>query len=626
MKKNEKEAARQLLISFLKENPNSADAWWLLSYTVNKKEQQIDCLKRALSLNPAHGRAQTRLSSLKNKLSPKTRTPSPKKKQKISSGIIAIVAVVFCLGIVGIGYFGFSIMNATKAEPLPVAPQVLLPTNTPRPPQSLPPTWTPTPRATVVKLPTMTPYGTTDNGTEPFGFINSTATPSVSYGYIPGAPTATPLGTDITDHNYIAGEKAYAEGDYEKAVSLMSKAIKANPELAPAYKARAYANVSLNNFELGIEDYNKALSIMPDFATAFVGRGQAHYHLGNAEQAFEDVHQGLSIDPSQILGYIVLTKYYYFYIGDSENALHQLNVALSIDPNLSSLLEFRGTVLLDLERYVECISSTTEAINLNAEEWSAFETRAICHMLSGSYSEAIADYDIFFKYDSSRAGAWYNYGIAKRNKADFPGAIEAYSRALELDPAYAEAYINRGNVHRILKHYDEALSDYNAALELREIPLAYIKRGTVYVALEKNNEAIADLEKGLSLYPINANAYCQLARAYFGVERYEDSLDAAALSDELDPECGGTELLEVQARSNYALGNLDEAFSYVDKALKNYNFYKDGYYYRGIFNEELGKKEDAIDDFELFLLVTKRKRGFDDKIADVKARLARLKQ
>ena len=37
LKKGEKEDARQLLVTFLKENPNSADAWWLLSYTVIKK-------------------------------------------------------------------------------------------------------------------------------------------------------------------------------------------------------------------------------------------------------------------------------------------------------------------------------------------------------------------------------------------------------------------------------------------------------------------------------------------------------------------------------------------------------------------------------------------------------------
>jgi len=189
--------ARQLLVAHLRRNPNSAEAWWLLSKAIGGKKKEKDCLDRVLRLDPAHAGARARLSALRkpapafldqdalesemagsSHLSrenhsareqaqitsephrdasppPRRKKSPPKKQQKISGGIIAIVAIVFCLGIVGIGYFGVMIVNATNVESVPAAPQILLPTNTPRPPQSLPPTWTPTPSFT--PLPTRTP-------------------------------------------------------------------------------------------------------------------------------------------------------------------------------------------------------------------------------------------------------------------------------------------------------------------------------------------------------------------------------------------------------------------------------------------------------------------------------------
>jgi peroxiredoxin len=57
--------ARLLLVEFIKTNPRSDRAWWLLSFAVENVSQQIDCLKRVLQLNPAHAEARERLAKLK---------------------------------------------------------------------------------------------------------------------------------------------------------------------------------------------------------------------------------------------------------------------------------------------------------------------------------------------------------------------------------------------------------------------------------------------------------------------------------------------------------------------------------------------------------------------------------
>jgi peroxiredoxin len=58
--------AQKLLVEFLRLNPTSARAWWLMSLTISDIDQQKDCLERVLHLNPEDELARERLEMLKN--------------------------------------------------------------------------------------------------------------------------------------------------------------------------------------------------------------------------------------------------------------------------------------------------------------------------------------------------------------------------------------------------------------------------------------------------------------------------------------------------------------------------------------------------------------------------------
>jgi hypothetical protein len=57
-------SAQTLLANFLRENPHSDQAWYLLSLSMENEDRQIECLKRAVSLNPSNTQAQYRLAQL----------------------------------------------------------------------------------------------------------------------------------------------------------------------------------------------------------------------------------------------------------------------------------------------------------------------------------------------------------------------------------------------------------------------------------------------------------------------------------------------------------------------------------------------------------------------------------
>jgi len=147
----------------------------------------------------------------------------------------------------------------------------------------------------------------------------------------PGDPTATPLGNEITDPNYINGVAALYAGEYEKGIALLSSVIEANPNLAPPYRYRAVGYGGIGDCISALADEEKALSIDPNYAAAYGARGSTHSCLGNDEQALLDYQKALSMDPSLSFVHYNLGVHYYKQ-GDYEVSLAEYSLSAEIDP------------------------------------------------------------------------------------------------------------------------------------------------------------------------------------------------------------------------------------------------------------------------------------------------------
>ena len=62
--------------------------------------------------------------------------------------------------------------------------------------------------------------------------------------------------------------------------------------------------------------------------------------------------------------------------------------------------------------------------------------------------------------------AFYNRGLAWRNKGDLDRAVADFDQAIKLDPKYVAALYNRGNVFFVKKDFDRAIADYDLAIKL----------------------------------------------------------------------------------------------------------------------------------------------------------------
>ena len=439
----------------------------------------------------------------------------------------------------------------------------------------------------------------------------------------PGDPTATPLGTDITDPNFIKGVEAYQAKKYNDVIALMSAAIDTNPNLAPPHRYRGMAHWYLGDCAGALPDIEEALSINPNYATAWADHGLLEVCLGDKEQGYQDYQKALSIDPSLSKVHVNMGVDYYK-MGDYEKALEEYNLSIAIDPLRAVSWSGKSETLGKLGRFQECIDNATQGLEIHPEEYLLYSDRANCESDLKDHVAALKDFDIYIAHNQNDPEAWYNMGIAQYKSGDSQSAIDSYSKALDLNPSFYFAKANRGIAYNKIKEYEKALSDFNSALEGGDIAPAYSGRGETYYRLGNYDQAITDLKLAISFEPNDIRASCFLANTYFDVEKYQDTLDTVEAFSIPGYTCREQNILEIQARSHYALGNYDQAVLFMDKALEK-DPYPLGYYYRGIILQAAGKNKEAIQDLQLFLSLAPSSDEYKEEVSDAKSRLVKLK-
>ncbi len=177
----------------------------------------------------------------------------------------------------------------------------------------------------------------------------------------------------------------------------------------------------------------------------------------------------------------------------------------------------------------------------------------------------------------------------------FDEAEREYRRALELNPGSAWSHYQYSRLLRSLGRHEESVSEVRRAVELDPLVLRYRFGLLSALGFAREYEAtIAEAQRLIEIEPDNPDAFYFLSLAFGMTGRYEDAVGAASHAVELNPEdpyypaalawahalAGerapalaalerarglGAPLKEL-ALVYGALGNLDEAFAYLDRA------------------------------------------------------------
>ncbi|KAJ5735240.1 uncharacterized protein N7483_000365 [Penicillium malachiteum] len=322
-----------------------------------------------------------------------------------------------------------------------------------------------------------------------------------------------------------AGNKAYGEKDYPKAIDLYGKAILCKPDPV-FYSNRAACYNVQSNWEKVVEDTSAALAMDSEYVKALNRRAIAYENLGKFSDALLDFTASCIIDA--------------FSNDVSRNSLERLLKKVA-EQKSQAILEARKKKLPSatfVSNYLQSFrpkplpEGLEESAELTEDSGKALLRKGLIAMAQKTgegYEEAAASFEKALEVGdlgdfealalNMRATFTYLGGNAQ-------GALEDLNKSVELQPSLAQSYIKRASLHLELGNKDAAADDFELAINNdKEDPDIYYHRAQLHFILGEFAEAAKDYQKSIDLDRSFIFSHIQL-----GVTQYKMGSVASAMA------------------------------------------------------------------------------------------------
>ncbi|MDR3334859.1 MAG: tetratricopeptide repeat protein [Treponema sp.] len=295
--------------------------------------------------------------------------------------------------------------------------------------------------------------------------LNPQVTPPVTPPVVLVPAPVTPPGMTAEEY-YKRGQEYRNKGDYNRAITEYTEAIRLNQKYTDAYFVRGIAYELKKDYDRAMVDYTEVIRLNPKFANAYYGRGNTYNNKGEYDRAIAEYTEAIKFNQKYTDAYYARGEMYKNK-GEYDRAIADYTEAIRLDPEYAAAYNSRGVVYNDFKgEYDRAIAEYTEAISLNPKYVFAYYNRGLAYYNKGDNDRAIADYTQAIRINPNYAAAYYSRGLAYYNKKDYDRAIADYTQAIRINPNYAEAYNNRGTTYYNKKDYTRAGADWTEALRL----------------------------------------------------------------------------------------------------------------------------------------------------------------
>ncbi len=205
-------------------------------------------------------------------------------------------------------------------------------------------------------------------------------------------------------------------------------------------------------------------------------------------------------------------------------------------------------------------------------------------LADGKFSQAIENFNVLSRIDSTDHWTFFYRGIAKYNLGDIRGAQKDFNNSVRLNPVFTSGYHYKAITESRSGDYDKALEDLQTAIDLRPgYEGLYFSRGVTYFLSQQFDKAVSDFDRYIRKEPKDPSAYLNRGACKLFLKdtlsALEDYNKAISL-DRFEPEgfirrgrlyAARKQYPEAIADMNMAIG-LDTAntFAYFNRAIMYY--------------------------------------------------------
>jgi tetratricopeptide (TPR) repeat protein/tRNA A-37 threonylcarbamoyl transferase component Bud32 len=389
----------------------------------------------------------------------------------------------------------------------------------------------------------------------------------------------------------------------------------------------------------------------PDEAEAYFREAiSACQELVRLDPARPD-YRGSLVDSQQKLGRL---------LGENERPQEALEafaaaIETAAQPTAGMFIDRGDIYLKNLQQYEQAITEYSKAIELDSEEWRAFQGRGDAYKHLSRWENAISDYR---EANRCNREAWQpSHGIfmAFRQRGDWNGAVATFTELIDQDSEHGRLYKHRADAyrklgqlekaledydtairvgswdkrqdlqkradtHRRLGRYEMALADYQAAIDMDpekdgngfKRTTGYIRRGDIFLtSLQQPDKAVAEYTKAAELDPEDHGVYESRGNAYLELSQWDEAI--ADFREALRRAPRDTKGVDGILAAYRAQGDLDGAVATFSGLIENDPSDWRCYIGRARSRQERGDQELAMQDLREAVRINTEQNSGDHK-------------
>jgi tetratricopeptide (TPR) repeat protein len=334
---------------------------------------------------------------------------------------------------------------------------------------------------------------------------------------------------------YQLGLGSSRRGDYRKAVTHFTAALKLDPANALYYHQRGEAYRLLSRYQRAIADLQVAARLSPEMASILTSRAMAYYETGEHVRCLADCTTALAIEADNADAYRTRARAH-AELGSHAEAIADLTRVIALLPEDDEAHYVRGLSHARRQDFSAAVSDFTRTLELNPRHVPAWLYRGHAHRRLGDFSQAIADYTEVLRQHPGNALAHSGRGLACKLQGDARRAIGDFTEALRLGSRNSLDYYHRATLSRASGDLAGALADLDEAIRLqRDLWPALYGRGKILFTQGQHGLAVLDLDEVVRLQPAHVAGYLSRALAYDRLGDYPKALADAKRGLELEP-------------------------------------------------------------------------------------------
>ncbi|ODA83701.1 hypothetical protein RJ55_02216 [Drechmeria coniospora] len=369
-----------------------------------------------------------------------------------------------------------------------------------------------------------------------------------------------------------AGNKAYGDKAYNKAIGLYSQAILCKPDPV-FYSNRAACHSAMSEWDKVIEDTTAAINMDAEYVKAINRRATAYEHQKMYSEALLDFTASCIIDN--------------FKSDSTAQAVERL-LKVFAEHRAKEMMASRPPKLpspIFVGNYLQSFRQRPRPAEL----------------------DDAAELDLASGKGQLRLGL---QGLEKKTADGYEQARLAFEEALELGDLGAHealAYNLRGTMRTLLGKHAEATMDFDRSIELDPtLAQSYIKRASINLELGEADKAEAEFADALRQNPDDPDVYYHRAQANFIKGDLSEAQKDYQKSIDLDKDFIFSHIqLGV---TQYKMGSIASSMATFRRCIKNFPTLPDVYNYYGELLLDQGKFSEAVEKFDTAMEMEKQSK------------------